>query len=150
MDKKTKKQAGIVAVLIVILVFAVMNTRNSLIKSKEQKDQALQTSQAVELPVTVKNPRVDVLYNKISAADKDLSSLRDPFAFPAVQAEYSASLPILKIKLNAILWDKDRSLAVINHNVVKKGDKAGHYTVIDIKADRVILNDGTKDIELKT
>jgi hypothetical protein len=150
MDKKTKTQLGITGILAVILLFIIMNASNSLMRSKEQKDTTLQTSQAVALPATVKNAQVNMLYNKSSAVNKDLSSLRDPFAYPAVQAEYNTSIPVLKIKLNAILWDKDQSLAVINHKVVKRGDKAGRYTVVEIKADRIILNDGIKDFELKT
>jgi hypothetical protein len=38
---------------------------------------------------------------------------------------------------------------VINHKVVKKGDKAGKNTVVEIKGDRVILNDGSEDFEIK-
>jgi len=50
--------------------------------------------------------------------------------------------------INGILWDKKNPLAIINERIVKIGDKIDGNTVVNIKQDRVILNDGSKDIEL--
>lgn len=51
--------------------------------------------------------------------------------------------------LNGILSSGNNLKAMIGDNIVGKGDKIGNNTVIEIKEDRVILNDGTKDFELK-
>ena len=51
--------------------------------------------------------------------------------------------------LEGIIWDKKLPLALINGRTVKIGDKVGLDTVIDIQKNKVILNDGTRDRELK-
>ena len=52
------------------------------------------------------------------------------------------------LTINGILWDKKNPLAIINEEIVKVGDKIDSNTVVGIEQDRVILNDGSKDIEL--
>ena len=39
--------------------------------------------------------------------------------------------------------------AMIGDTIVKKGDKVGSNTVVDVQKDKVILNDGVKNFELK-
>lgn len=51
--------------------------------------------------------------------------------------------------LEGIMWDEKLPLALINGKTVKIGDKLGSDTVIDIQKDRVILSDGSRDLELK-
>lgn len=51
--------------------------------------------------------------------------------------------------LEGIMWDEKLPLALINGETVKIGDKLGSDTVIDIQKDKVILNDGSRDLELK-
>lgn len=50
--------------------------------------------------------------------------------------------------LSGILWDKESPKAIINNNIVGIGDKVDGNTLVDIRQDRVILNDGTKNFEL--
>lgn len=50
--------------------------------------------------------------------------------------------------LDGIVWDKKSPVAIINGNMVGIGDKVQENTVVDIKQDRVILNDGTGNFEL--
>lgn len=54
-----------------------------------------------------------------------------------------------KFTLTGIVWDKNNPKAIINDNILGRGAKIGTNTIVDIKQDRVILNDGTKDFELK-
>ena len=69
---------------------------------------------------------------------------RDPFSTsPAPIKGYGG------LTLGGIVWDKENPMAIINDNIVKIGDKVSGNTVVDIKQDKVILNDGTKDFELK-
>ena len=69
---------------------------------------------------------------------------RNPFVSPN---DRGASLE--DIHLEGIMTDKNGFVAVIDGEVVAKGEKAGENTVVDIKNDRVILNDGKKDFELR-
>lgn len=56
---------------------------------------------------------------------------------------------IVSSGLKGILWDKENPKAIINDNIVGIGDKVDANTVVDIKQDRVILNNGAQDFELK-
>ena len=51
--------------------------------------------------------------------------------------------------LEGIIWDAKLPLALINGKTVKIGSKLGSDMVIDIQKNKVILNDGTRDRELK-
>lgn len=65
---------------------------------------------------------------------------RNPFLVPSESQESV---------LSGIMDDKENQTAIINNNIVKIGDKVNGNTVVDIKQDKVILNDGVKDFELK-
>ncbi|MDO8536128.1 MAG: hypothetical protein Q7S30_03880 [Candidatus Omnitrophota bacterium] len=54
-----------------------------------------------------------------------------------------------QLALNGIIWDKTKPKAMIGDAIVVKGDTIGSNKVVDILQDRVILNDGTKEFELK-
>ena len=54
-----------------------------------------------------------------------------------------------KLVLNGILASGKEFKAMIGDAVVGKGDKVEGNTVVEVKQDEVILNDGTKDFELK-
>ena len=51
--------------------------------------------------------------------------------------------------LTGIIWNEDNPKAIINDEIVAIGDKIDGKTVIDIKQDRIILNDGTKEFDLR-
>ena len=54
------------------------------------------------------------------------------------------------ITLNGIIFNQERPVAVINNTLVKEGDSvAGGVKIIAIRKASVILNDGSKDFELK-
>lgn len=52
------------------------------------------------------------------------------------------------LTLNGIIWSKTTPKAMIGDVMVVKGDTIGDNKVVDIRPDKVILNDGTKDFEL--
>ena len=54
-----------------------------------------------------------------------------------------------ELTLNGIIWNKTRPKAMIGDAIVVKGDTVGGNKVVDIQQNKVILNDGTKDFELK-
>ncbi|ODS30477.1 MAG: hypothetical protein SCARUB_04417 [Candidatus Scalindua rubra] len=69
---------------------------------------------------------------------------RDPFLLPQEPAKTST-----RLNLNGIIWDEEDPIAIINDNFIEIGDKIEKNTVVDIKEDSVILNDGANDFELR-
>lgn len=53
------------------------------------------------------------------------------------------------IRLGGIIYDANEVCALINDELVCKGDSVDGKKVVEIQRDRVILNDGSKDIELR-
>lgn len=53
------------------------------------------------------------------------------------------------LALKGIIGSGSNLKAMIGDSIVRKGDKIGNNKVIDIKKDRVILNDGVADFEIK-
>ncbi|MDD5431888.1 MAG: general secretion pathway protein GspB [Candidatus Omnitrophica bacterium] len=55
------------------------------------------------------------------------------------------------LKVAGIIWDNDPvgRFCIINNSVVKVGEKAEGFTVVEIKENSVVLTDGKKNIELK-
>jgi hypothetical protein len=151
MDKKTKIQIVITGVLIVILLCAINNARITMIKSKELTKKTSPSdildnnespsSQVESIADSAKGAGGEVSYKKLLKTNTDLSLSRDPFSYRSIK--HSTSGFSSSTGLSAILWNKDQSLAVINHKVVKKGDQVGHNTIIEIRVDRIIFNDGT-------
>ncbi|MDP3730509.1 MAG: hypothetical protein Q8R14_03175 [Candidatus Omnitrophota bacterium] len=70
---------------------------------------------------------------------------RNPFV-SGLAAPASAAA---KLTLNGIIWSKINPKAMIGDAIVVKGDIVGANKVVDIQPDKVILNDGAKDFELK-
>jgi len=69
---------------------------------------------------------------------------RNPFA-----PEIAPKEEIVRLTLNGILWDEAYPSAILNNSVVKIGDVVAGNTVVDIGPDKVMLNDGTDDFELR-
>ena len=67
---------------------------------------------------------------------------RTPFSLAPVKA-YQGLI------LEGIVWDKNKPAAIINGSVVKVGDTIDEHIVVDIKRDRVIISDGSKEFELR-
>ena len=146
MERKKIIQLAATVVLVVILLLAV---NNAIRASGKRKHRA--AVKAASLPGagpasvdTAGKPLYQIQEEEAGAADLK----KDPFA-PLVKEEKKAPAPAPVITLTGILWDKDKPLAIINNRVVKIGDTAGGSRVVEIKENSVILNDGTKDFELK-
>lgn len=69
---------------------------------------------------------------------------RNPFVL-----QKTSSKSFKGLTLDGIMWDKGKSMAIINGEIVRIGDNVNENLVVDIKQDRVILNDGIKEFELK-
>ena len=92
-------------------------------------------SQALNLADSLERPRKRTAYKGWG---------RDPFTISRVSAPAAPGL-----QLGGIVYDIKDSYALINDEVLHTGDEVSGNKVIEIKQDRVILNDGIKDFELK-
>ncbi len=78
-------------------------------------------------------------------ASKFTSWYRNPFVPKAKEVKVE-----LRIVLNGIVWDANKPVAMINDKVLGMGESLNDkITVVQIKPDRVILNNGESDFELK-
>ncbi|MFA5090843.1 MAG: hypothetical protein WC510_07485 [Candidatus Omnitrophota bacterium] len=85
-------------------------------------------------------------FSLLTEETKGLYPVRDPFAQGKKGQEGASSY---SLALTGIIWDEENPLAIINDRIVKTGDKVSLNNVVAIKQESVVLNDGTKDFELK-
>jgi len=147
MRKKDLIQLGITGALVIVLIFALGNASKK-VRTRNLKNVLPKT---LDLAETADNsvkssPQGKDLYAALEQQAKSLELRRDPFtAAPILSANSLQS----GVNLTGILWDKDKPLAIIDGEVVKKGERIGPKTVVEIKRDRVILSDGQVFTELK-
>jgi len=140
MDKK-RVEIIITAVLTVVLILAVINSMKT-VKNKLKPPAAAALAQPSQQPSAALMQKMAP--KKQQGAPEILDWLRCPFSGKV----YSASGKSVKLKLTGILWDEKMPQALISDSIVKKGDSVGNYIVVKINKNSVVLNDGTKDIEL--
>lgn len=139
-------ELGVTGILVIVMLFVFGNAAKKS-RSRKMKDSRPKTADSAVIPV-VAVTTVDSrgLYNMLEQEVKSIELKRDPFtAVPIISNESLHS----EISLTGILWDKAKPLAIIDGNVVKKGERVGNKTVVDIKQDRVILSDGEALSEFK-
>lgn len=138
--EKNKKLKILLPVLIVIIIFVwarVFKTPASKRGAREEPGSleiALYGDELLSFVATAKQKRAKTSYNSWGG---------NPFILQL------SSKTITKLILNGIVWDKVTPRAIISNDIVRIGDKIGNNTVVDIKQDRVILNDGTSNFELR-
>jgi len=141
MDKK-RIELTVTGILVLVFVFAWANSiRLIRAKMKGRKAPAAVVAQYdvfAQSSTTRPQPRIYV-------EDEGLDWKRCPFCGEFfTQVEDSTNL-----RLSGILWDAKNPQAVIGSEVYGKGDKIGKFIVVDINPDKVVLSDGSKQIELK-
>ena len=87
------------------------------------------------------------LRNLNKAEKRDISLLKEKKELISRIGEFEKRLSSLF--LSGIISTEKGSAAVINNNILRAGDKIAVNTVVKIDKDSVILNDGSKDFELK-
>ena len=147
MRKKDLIELGITAGLIIVLVIAFANAAK---KARRRNAQNKANSQRVEL-ANLSASQADAaenknLYNKLEQQAKSIELKRDPFTAAPIVSEKDMHSAVI---LSGILWDKVKPLAIIDGEVVKKGESVGNCVIVDIKKDRVILSDGAVLSELR-
>jgi hypothetical protein len=147
MNKKQTIELGITAVLVVILLLVVFS---AVQRGKQKKRPAIARAATAALPADNKGSQQKVsiqdLYRMLEAESGNTKLRRDPFSTNLISYEDGTSTTL---SLKGISWDNVSPLAIINDEVVRVGDNIGGRKVIEIKEDRVILNDGKGNLELK-
>ena len=131
MPKFDQKKA-ILAVLALISVFIWYNGLRSFSKQKTNAPSG-------DIEASSSGQKIK---QKKRAGYKDWG--RDPFMVTQMPVSSSSALA-----LDGIVYDEKDSYVLINNQLLHIGDEVNGNRVIDIQQDRVILNDGNKDIELK-
>lgn len=143
MQKKEITEISITGVLILILIFAIF----SGIKGRANKKQIAKMPPLQQnVTPAAQNIRQEPLSAILKKESQNLQLKRDPFgAAPIVTIKRNDQ----GIALTGISWDKNNPTAIIDNEIVSVGDKVGGNTVVDIKEDRVILSDGSRNLEIR-
>lgn len=143
MPKKDLIQLGITGVLVIVLILALGNVskKSQRIRFRNSKNAGSKVIDPAAVSANPRKPQPESrdLYNLLEQRSNSIELKRDPFTAAPIISEKSLHS---EISLTGILWDKLKPLAIIDGNVVKKGQRVGNKTIMDIKRDRVILSDG--------
>ena len=129
-------------ILIVLSIFAVISLIYGIVASSKGKVKKAPTVTGENLQQA--SSQELVFSERRAKRSKFTSWKRNPFTL-----QKTSSKAFKGLVLSGIMWDKGKPLAIINGEIVKIGDNVSGNIVVDIKQDRVILNDGIKDFELK-
>ena len=141
--KITKKERIELIIIGLALVILIVYLANLFIKSKEAK------SPGSDLSRIASKGREPYSVSKKAAAEtkrKDLTWGRDPFMLGDKGEKGERPEQLV---LDGIIWDKTNQYAIINNEVVKAGDIVNGNTVIEIKKDSVLLDNGTERVTLQ-
>ncbi|HLD82840.1 MAG TPA: hypothetical protein VI976_02705 [Candidatus Omnitrophota bacterium] len=139
MDKK-RIELAITGVLVVIFIFAWGNT----IKLWRRRPAVIKVPEAVPGQNVLK-PAATAQEGLSPKPKEGLQWVRDPFSGKI----YSHQGLGVDLSLSGILWDAKRPQALINDRICNIGDVINGCKVLEIQKNKVILNDGSKQIELK-
>lgn len=137
MDKSASKLSAQRVILAVLALISVFIWYNGLKSFSRKKSGGSALSEYSGVPVV----RAKIARKKRSAY-KDWG--RNPFVAGLETVSSHSALA-----LGGIVYDKKDSYVIINDQLLHVGDQVNGNKVIDIGQDRVILNNGSKDIELK-
>lgn len=130
-----------VIILIVLLIFAVMSIVYGIMTPSKYKRTAGPSVSTAQSPVDTSLAGNAAMKRKAKRT-RFKSWKRNPFV------SASSASPTALV-LNGIIWSKEKPRAMIGDMIVTEGDKIGEVRIVDIKPNKVILNDGTKEFELK-
>lgn len=131
-------------ILVILAIIAAFSLLHGILSPSKTRQELLTKGEVIQQKEISTTENAIVWANRRAKKSSYPSWGRDPFSPQAQPIRVSAG-PIL----NGIMWDKEKPLAIINDIIVKVGDRIGLNLVVDIKQDKVILNDGTRDFELR-
>lgn len=140
LEKKDKIQLGITGVLILLLIVLMASN----FSGRKKKASLKKKRASVVQPIAPAPAAAGIPLERLQQEAADLKLERDPFTRQPGGTSAGRG-PALK----GIAWDPQEPTAIISGRIVRIGDEVEGHRVADIQKDKVILNDGTQDIELK-
>lgn len=134
-----KRRIELIIAVVASLIFIILLI-NALTKLKRAP------SPIPTMPETAVQRAEPALVKPADIERKDLTWGRDPFVLGEVKSEKKGPT---RLVLNGIIWDEKNPYAIINDEVVAKGDTIDGNTVIEVRRDSVILDSGTEQFTLK-
>jgi len=138
LGKKEKIELSVTilsAVLLIFIVTAGISSRHNAAIRAHKANQP-------QGDITQKNKD---LYTSLKKESMEISVFKDPFSREAPPEE---KVSPFGLNLSGISWDEAKPTAIINGAIVRIGSRISGYTVVGIKKDRVILNNGFQNVEV--
>ena len=146
MNKKTRTELIITAALIAVLLFTLTGTLQKISSTKKARPSGKQAAVSSGSVPAAGQAHDENLFNRLEEESAGTELYRDPFYGNLISPSKASSSAL---SLNGILWDKTNPMAMINDEVVHVGSRIAGNRVVAIKEDRVILNNGSSDFELR-
>jgi hypothetical protein len=140
MDKK-RLEIIITSVLVLLLIITWVNSIKTVKKKLSLNKSILNAASEAKPSPTIPLPGI--------VNNKDVSWVRDPFSGKLYGSTRKNPEDPHSLSLAGIIWDKEKPLVLINNKVAGVGDYVSGNIVVSIKNDRVILNDGVNDFEIR-
>ncbi|OGX27841.1 MAG: hypothetical protein A2705_05085 [Omnitrophica WOR_2 bacterium RIFCSPHIGHO2_01_FULL_52_10] len=142
--EKDKIQLGITGVLIIILSVLLARAMSGKRQNQPAVVENAVSQSKVTVPEGAEGIKEESLYAKLVNETRDLEFGRDPFSKQPVTTSGSSQ----ELHLSGILWDDVTPTAIINDEIVAVGSRIQGGRVVDIRKDKVILEEGDYHIEL--
>jgi len=141
-----EKQEELLLILIVVLAIAISVGITYDLRREIKSVHILDEKVSAKQPSLIEEQSSGKsLFLTLEEKAKRITVERDPFTKIPIDAPEEAE-PVLV--LNGVLWDEESPSAMINEKIVAQGDTIHDHVVVEIKKDRVIVNNGMEDIEL--
>ena len=131
-------------VIIVLAVLAVVSLIYGLVAPPKSRYRSSSDSPIVS--VSQGKPASGEFVSEVRAKKRTTFASwgRNPFLFQPLAGKEAK-----QTVLDGIIWDSREPKAVIGGEILGVGDSIGPNKIVDIKPDKVILNDGVNNIELE-
>jgi len=139
-----KEKIELIVILVAGLVFAVVLVSNL---SKTAKKAPPKPPPIAFAPVAETAAPAD---KADTTEKKDLTWGRDPFGLPKPQKTGEGQkTPAAGLNLGGIIWDEKKPCAIINDEILARGDTIGGFKVVEISRNKVVLDNGTEKLTLE-
>jgi len=130
-----------VLVLTILSIGAVISLIYGMTARPRYKGSTSRTQEMKsETPVPTQPRKRIIPIKRRAAKTKHETWGRDPFTLKK---------GVSGLVLDGIMWNEKNPRAMVSGELVRKGDKIGDKTVMDVQRDKVILNDGKVDTVLR-
>ena len=134
-----------ITVLLVLVILAAISLIYGIATPTKRKNNVRLKQETIQ-PHRLVSSTVEVRSTERNAAKTEFASWgRNPFVPKGSPGKPGGP----KLTVDGIMWREKNPKAIINNALVGVGDTISGSTVVDIKKDRVIFNDGTEYFEVR-